>query len=54
MLKWAGVFLILMIVAGILGFVLKVAGFIFQALFVVFLIGFVVTAAGRWLGRRTS
>ena len=53
MLKWAGLFLVLMIVAAILGFVLKVAGFLFQALFVVCLIAFAVTVAGRWLGRRT-
>ena len=53
MLKWAGLFLVLMIVAGILGFVLKVAGFLFQVLFVVCLIGFAITLLGRVLGRRS-
>ena len=53
MLKWALIFLVLMLVAGLLGFVLKVFGFIFQLLFFVCLIGLVATVAMRWLGRRT-
>lgn len=51
MLKWAALFLILLVVTGILGFVLKVAGFIFQLLFVVCLIGFAVVVGRRWLSR---
>ena len=51
MLKWAAVFLVLMIAAGILGFVVDVAGGIAKLLFFVFLIGFAITAAGRWLRR---
>jgi len=51
MLKWALIFLVLMIVAGVLGFVVDVAGGIAKLLFFVFLIAFGVTAAGRWLKR---
>lgn len=54
MLKWAGIFLVLMIVAGILGFVVDVAGWIAKMLFFVFLIGFAVTVAGRWMRRRAG
>ena len=54
MLKWAWVFLIAMIVAGILAFVLDVAVFITKALFFVCLIGAAVTFAARRLGRGRS
>ncbi len=53
MLKWAGIFLLLMIVAGILGFVVDVAGWIAKVLFFVFLIGFAITVAGKWLRKAT-
>ena len=53
MLKWALVFLVLMLVAGLLAFVLKVFGFIFKLLFFACLIGFVAAVAMRWLGRRS-
>ena len=39
MLKLAGIFLVLMIIAGILGFVVDVAGGLAKILFFVFLIG---------------
>jgi membrane protein implicated in regulation of membrane protease activity len=52
MAKWAGIFLVLMIATAILGFVLKVAGFLFQVLFFACLAGFAITVAGRWLKRR--
>lgn len=47
MLKWAGLFLVIMIVAGIFGFVLDVAGWIAKVAFVVCLIGFVVSLVMR-------
>ena len=54
MLKLAGLFLALMIVFGILGFVVDVAGWIAKVLFFLFLIGFAVTLAGRWLRRHAA
>jgi uncharacterized membrane protein YtjA (UPF0391 family) len=41
MLKWAGLFLVVMIVAGICGFVLDIAGWLAKVAFFVCLIGFV-------------
>jgi len=54
MLKWAGIFLLLMIVAGVLGFLVDVAGWLFKVAFFVFLIGFAVTAASRWMRRKAG
>ena len=51
MLKWAGIFLVLMIVAGILGFVVDVAGGIAKILFFVFLIAAGVAFAMRVMKR---
>jgi uncharacterized membrane protein YtjA (UPF0391 family) len=53
MLRWAGVFLVLLIVMAVLGFVLDLAGGLFKLLFFACLIGFAVTAVGRWFKRRT-
>jgi uncharacterized membrane protein YtjA (UPF0391 family) len=49
MLKWAALFFVVMIVAGILGFVVKVAGGIAQIAFWVCLIGFLISLAARFL-----
>jgi uncharacterized membrane protein YtjA (UPF0391 family) len=49
MLKLAGVFLVVMIIAGILGFVVDVAGFSARLAFFVCLIGLAVTLAARAL-----
>ncbi len=49
MLKLAGVFLVVMIIAGILGFVVDVAGFAARLAFFVCLIGLAVTLAARAL-----
>lgn len=51
MLKFAGLFLVLMILFGILGFVVDVAGWIAKVLFFVFLVGFALSLAGKWLKR---
>jgi len=49
MLKLAGVFLVIMIIAGILGFVVNVAGFAAKAAFFVCLIGFAGSLAVKAL-----
>lgn len=49
MLKLAGVFLVVMIIAGILGFVVDVAGFAAKAAFFVCLIGFAGSLAAKAL-----
>jgi uncharacterized membrane protein YtjA (UPF0391 family) len=49
MLKLAGVFLVVMIIAGILGFVVDVAGFAARLAFFVCLTGLAVTLAARAL-----
>jgi uncharacterized membrane protein YtjA (UPF0391 family) len=49
MLKLAGVFLVVMIIAGILGFVVDVAGGLARIAFFVCLIGLVVTLAMKAL-----
>ncbi|HYE44095.1 MAG TPA: hypothetical protein VEA15_11950 [Caulobacteraceae bacterium] len=54
MLKWAGIFLVLMIVAGILGFVVDVAGGIAKILFFVFLVAAAATFAMKAMKRRGS
>ena len=54
MLKWAWIFLVVMIVAGILGFLLDVAVFITKALFFVCLIGAALTFAARYLSKARS
>jgi len=50
-LKLAGVFLVIMIVAGVLGFVVDVAGGLAKIAFFVCLVGFVITVAARALKR---
>jgi uncharacterized membrane protein YtjA (UPF0391 family) len=52
MLKLAGIFLLLMILFGILGFIVNVAGAIAKLLFFVFLVGFVVSLVARYAGKR--
>jgi uncharacterized membrane protein YtjA (UPF0391 family) len=47
MLKLAGVFLVVMIVAGILGFVMHVAVALAKVAFFVCLVGFVVSLVAR-------
>jgi uncharacterized membrane protein YtjA (UPF0391 family) len=54
MLKLAGLFLVLMIVFGILGFVVHLAGAVAKILFFLFLVGFVVSLVARWSGRRAA
>ena len=54
MLKWAGIFLVLMIVAGILGFVVDVAGWIAKLLFFVFLFGAVAAFAMKAMKRKAE
>lgn len=54
MLKLAGLFLALMIVFGILGFVVDVFGGIAKILFFLVLIGFVVSLAGKYLKRGSN
>lgn len=51
MLKLAGVFLVIMIIAGILGFVVDVAGALAKIAFVVCLVGFVATLILRGMKR---
>lgn len=51
MLKWAGIFLVLMIIAGILGFVVDVAGWIAKVLFFVFLAGAAIAFALKVMKR---
>ena len=51
MLKLAGLFLVLMIMFGILGFVVHVAGAIAKLLFFLFLVGFVVSLVAKWSKR---
>ena len=55
MLKLAGVFLVVMIIAGILGFVVDVAGALAKIAFFICLIGFAGTVAMKWFnGRKTG
>jgi len=51
MLKWAAIFLVVMIIAGILGFVVNVAGAIAKIAFVICLLGFLATLAMKFLGK---
>ena len=54
MLKLAGVLLVVMIIAGILGFVVDVAGALAKIAFFICLIGLAATLAMKWLGRRST
>jgi uncharacterized membrane protein YtjA (UPF0391 family) len=54
MLKLAGVFLVVMIIAGILGFVVDVAGAIAKIAFFICLIGLAGTLAMKYLGKKTG
>ena len=55
MLKWAMIFAVAAIVAGILGFVVNVAGAIAKFLFFVFLIGAVATfVLGKMSGKKAG
>ncbi len=51
MLKLAGVFLVVMIIAGILGFVVDVAGGLAKVAFFLCLIGFAGALAMKVLGK---
>lgn len=51
MLKLAGAFLFVMIIAGFLGFVVDVAGTLAKVAFFVCLIGFAGSVAVKWLGQ---
>ena len=44
MLKWAAIFLVLMLVAGILAFAMKIAVFVTKLLFFTCLAGFAISA----------
>lgn len=50
--KLAGVFLVVMIIAGILGFVVDVAGFAAKVAFFVCLIGLAAALAAKVLNKR--
>lgn len=54
MLKLAGLFLVVMIVAGILGFVVDVAGWMAKVAFFICLIGFAGTVAMKYLNRKSG
>lgn len=54
MLKWAIVFAAIAVIAGILGFVVDVAGAIAKFLFFVFAIGAAVTLAMRYFKGKAS
>jgi uncharacterized membrane protein YtjA (UPF0391 family) len=54
MLKWAAIFAVIAVIAGIFGFVIDVAGAIAKFLFVVFAIGAVITYIGHSAKRRTG
>ena len=54
MLKFAGLFLVVMIIAGILGFVVDVTGWIAKVAFFICLIGFLGTMAMKYLGRKSG
>lgn len=54
MLKWAFLFAAIAIVAGILGFVVDVAGAIAKFLFFVFAIGAVITFIGHSAKRKAG
>jgi uncharacterized membrane protein YtjA (UPF0391 family) len=51
MLKWAALFFVIMVVAGILGFVVKVAGGVAQIAFWVCLVAFLASVAMKYLKR---
>lgn len=54
MLKLAGILFVVMIVAGILGFVVDVAGAIAKIAFFICLIGLAGTLAMKYLGRKST
>ncbi|MDO9336473.1 MAG: hypothetical protein Q7T61_08730 [Caulobacter sp.] len=54
MLKLAGILFVIMIIAGILGFVVDVAGAIAKVAFFICLIGFAGTLAMKYLGKKTG
>ncbi len=54
MLKIAGILFVVMIIAGILGFVVNVAGAIAKIAFFICLIGFAATLAVKYLGKKIS
>lgn len=51
MLKLAGLFLVVMIIAGILGFVVDVAGGIAKIAFFICLVGFAATLIAKAMNR---
>ena len=54
MLKWAGIFLLIMIAAAVVGLFVEAIRFITGALFVICLVGFVATGGLKILGRRDA
>lgn len=52
MLKWAGIFLLVMIAAAIVGFLVEAVRFIAGFLVVACLIGFVATGGLKMLGKK--
>jgi uncharacterized membrane protein YtjA (UPF0391 family) len=54
MLKLAGLLFVVMIIAGILGFVVDVAGWIAKVAFFICLIGFVGTMVMKFFNRKTG
>lgn len=54
MLKLAGVFLVVMIIAGILGFVVDVAGGLAKIAFFICLIGFAGTVAVNFFKKKSG
>ncbi len=52
MLKWAGIFLLVMIAAAVVGFLVEAVRFIAGFLVVACLIGFVATGGLKMLGKR--
>ena len=48
MLKWAAIFFVVMVIAGVLGFVLHVLGWFAKVAFFVCLIGFVISLVARY------
>jgi uncharacterized membrane protein YtjA (UPF0391 family) len=54
MLKLAGLFLFVAIIAGILGFVVDVAGGLAKIAFFICLIGFAGTVVMKWMKQKTG
>ncbi|MDO8412040.1 MAG: hypothetical protein Q7S93_18460 [Phenylobacterium sp.] len=51
MLKWAGIFLLVMIAAAVIGLLIEAVRIIAWALFVICLVGFFLTGGWKYLAR---